>query len=75
MLAFKGFCNLQSITHTGYTGTDNEEIVLVYHILIVLNAAKVRISENNTKQKAFFFVFIVERKYFLAKRKDTKDKR
>jgi hypothetical protein len=36
-----------------------------------LRGAKVRISENNTKQKHFFFVFIVERKYLLAKRKGT----
>jgi len=29
---------------------------------------KVRISKNNTKQKVIFFVFIVERKYFLKTR-------
>ena len=30
---------------------------------MLLHAANIQISEHNTKQKAIFFVFIVEREY------------
>ena len=57
-LAFFLSCHFQGIAHTGHSGTDNEEIVFVYHLCFRFYRCKD--SANRRQYKINSFIFIVE---------------
>ena len=58
-LAFLLSCHFQGIAHTGHSGTDNEEIVFVYHTLS-FQVCWCKDSANRRQYKINSFIFIVE---------------